>query len=108
MFKARWCCPITMLEANGKNRFFAMRPCGCVLSERALKEVPSTTCLHCGKPIKADASILLAPSKEEFDELRVKMEQRIKEHKETERKDKKEKKEKRRVEAGEDGITKEN
>lgn len=97
-FKARWVCPVTMLEANGKNRFFAMRPCGCVLSERALKEVPSVNCLKCSKPVKADSSILLAPSKEEFDEAKTRIELRAKEHKE-ERKEKKDKKDKEKRKA---------
>eukprot|EP01083_Nonionella_stella_P306626 1074602_1 len=42
-------CPITMLPANGKSRFVTIRACGCVLSERAIKEVPSDTCLLCNK-----------------------------------------------------------
>ena len=100
-FKARWVCPVTMLEANGKSRFLAMRPCGCVLSERALKEVPSVTCLKCSKPIKADSAILLAPSKEEFDEAKTRIELRVKEQKEhkEDRREKKEKKDKEKRKA---------
>ena len=34
-------------------RFVFLRTCGCVFSERALKEVPSETCHKCGKPFSA-------------------------------------------------------
>lgn len=72
-------CPITMLPANGKYRFVAIRGCGCVLSERAVKEVPSDVCLLCGR--KWDSSprgrILLNPSVEVRDQMRKDIEARL-------------------------------
>ncbi|KAJ3169312.1 hypothetical protein HK101_011496 [Irineochytrium annulatum] len=47
---ASFVCPISMKEMNGKNRFCFIASCGCVLSEQAMKEVPSKTCLRCNKP----------------------------------------------------------
>ena len=62
---AQYVCPVTGLEMSGRYRYMMMkimwrvygkgsfhlpyrfaflRSCGCVLSERALKEVPSETC----------------------------------------------------------------
>ena len=34
-------------------RFIFLRTCGCVFSERALKEAPSENCHKCGKPFSA-------------------------------------------------------
>lgn len=42
---ARYICPITMKEMNGKHRFVYLDTCGCVMSEQAMKEVPSKTCI---------------------------------------------------------------
>ena len=106
-FHARWVCPVTILEMNGKNRFYALRPCGCVLSERALKEVPSSTCLKCSKPYKMEDAILLAPSKEEAEEMKAKLEAKhakkehkkeAKEHKKDEAEHKKEEEKKKEEE----------
>ncbi|ORX53328.1 DUF602-domain-containing protein [Piromyces finnis] len=46
-------CPITMKEMSGKYKFVYL-PCGCVFSEQALKEVPSTVCLQCNKSYNSD------------------------------------------------------
>lgn len=49
-FRAQFVCPISGLELNGKYKFFFILNCGCVLSERALKEVPNNNqCLLCHK-----------------------------------------------------------
>lgn len=70
-----YCCPITGLPSNGVNRFVAMRPCGCVLSERALKSVGGgaaksssaaagvvDVCLVCGKEVCSDSSAPPSPT----------------------------------------------
>ncbi|XP_057415506.1 RNA polymerase II C-terminal domain phosphatase-like 4 isoform X1 [Lotus japonicus] len=44
---ARFQCPVSGLEFNGMNSFFALRNCGHVLSAKALKEVNSSSCLVC-------------------------------------------------------------
>ena len=76
-------CPVTDAPGNGKYRFVVMRHCGCVLSERALKEVPSRNCLGCQNPIPeedsslGEAYVFLYPvSPEELDSMREKMEKR--------------------------------
>ncbi|CAM6116389.1 unnamed protein product [Calypogeia fissa] len=52
-------CPITGSEFNGKFRFVALRGCGHVLSEKALKEVKTATCLVCFVPyVEADKMII--------------------------------------------------
>jgi len=88
---SRFICPVTQIEFNGHYRFVAIRTCGCVLSEKALKEVPTAVCLKCGKEFTQTDIILLNGSKEEIDNLRQKMlEKREREH--LERKEKKSKK----------------
>eukprot|EP00457_Paulinella_chromatophora_P011609 gb/GEZN01011760.1/.p1 GENE.gb/GEZN01011760.1/~~gb/GEZN01011760.1/.p1 ORF type:complete len:318 (-),score=59.21 gb/GEZN01011760.1/:75-1028(-) len=51
----RFICPITQLPANSRFRFVVMRGCGCLLSQRAVDEVPSTTCINCQAPLIADS-----------------------------------------------------
>ena len=64
--RALYCCPITALPSNGTNKFVAMQPCGCVISERALRQVGAgagakiDTCIVCGKELAQDT--LAAPT----------------------------------------------
>lgn len=53
-------CPITGLQPNDKHKFVVVRSCGCVLSERAVREVPSVSCLVCGSPLTPNASACFA------------------------------------------------
>ena len=54
---APYICPMIGLEMNGKYKFLYFRQCGCVISERALKEVKSDTCHKCGKPVNQEGEI---------------------------------------------------
>lgn len=76
-------CPVTLLPGNGKYRFYFSSGCGCILSERALKEVASSACLSCHAPLPAtidsDAAIkqhflILNPSFEEQERMRTALE----------------------------------
>lgn len=40
--KSPYICPVIGLEMNGKHKFCFLWSCGCVMSERALKEVKTT------------------------------------------------------------------
>ncbi|CAJ0964186.1 unnamed protein product [Ranitomeya imitator] len=42
--RAQFICPVVGLEMNGKYRFCVLRQCGCVFSERALKEIKTDIC----------------------------------------------------------------
>ncbi|KAG0212166.1 hypothetical protein BGX28_006712 [Mortierella sp. GBA30] len=64
---SRYVCPITMKEMNGKHRFVYLDTCGCVMSEQALKEVPSKTCVKCAKPFQSYNVIVLNPKPEELE-----------------------------------------
>ncbi|XP_035008425.1 replication termination factor 2 [Hippoglossus stenolepis] len=67
-------CPVVGLEMNGKHRFCYLQTCGCVFSDRALKEVKTEICHKCGDPFKHEDIVFLNGSKEEGEKLREKME----------------------------------
>jgi len=66
---ARYVCPITMKEMNGKQRFVYLDTCGCVLSENAMKEIPSKSCLKCTKLFEPVNVITLNPKPEELEAM---------------------------------------
>ncbi|KAG8007629.1 Protein RTF2-like protein [Nibea albiflora] len=69
-------CPVVGLEMNGKHRFCYLQTCGCVFSDRAMKEVKTEICHKCGDPFKDEDLIVLNGTKEEVEKLREKMEER--------------------------------
>lgn len=69
-------CPVVGLEMNGKHRFCYLQTCGCVFSDRALKEVKTEICHKCGDPFKDEDIVVLNGTKEEVHKLREKMEER--------------------------------
>lgn len=73
---AKFICPVSGLEMNGKYRFCLIWSCGCVLSERAMKEVPSEVCHKCGKTFCADDMIVLNGQESDVEKMRESMEAR--------------------------------
>ena len=73
---SRFICPIVGIEMNGRYKFCFLWKCGCVFSERALKEVPSTVCNKCGKPFSDEDIVIINGSEEEVVSMRAKMEGR--------------------------------
>lgn len=51
-------CPISGLEMNGKFKFCFFWTCGCVMSERALKQFVEKVCVSCQKPF-TDADVVI-------------------------------------------------
>lgn len=51
---APFLCPVTRREMNGFFQFVFLKGCGCVLSQQALNEIRSDTCLKCGKERQND------------------------------------------------------
>ncbi|XP_045594615.2 replication termination factor 2 [Procambarus clarkii] len=70
---AEYICPVTSLEMNGKYPFSFVWTCGCVVSERALKEVKSEVCHKCGQPYQEEDVIPLNPSVDEQDAVKARM-----------------------------------
>ncbi|XP_068598455.1 replication termination factor 2 [Brachionichthys hirsutus] len=69
-------CPVVGLEMNGKHRFVYLQTCGCVFSDRAMKEVKTEICHKCGESFKYEDIVVLNGCKEEIEKLREKMEER--------------------------------
>lgn len=74
--RARFICPVVGLEMNGRHRFCFLRCCGCVFSERALKEIKAEVCHTCGAAFQEDDVIVLNGSKEDVEGLKKRMEER--------------------------------
>ncbi|KAG2310837.1 hypothetical protein Bca4012_025341 [Brassica carinata] len=72
---ARFQCPVSGLEFNGKYKFFALRGCGHVMSAKALKEVKSSSCLVCHADVKDSDKIVINGTEEEVSLLRERMEE---------------------------------
>ncbi|KAJ0246024.1 Replication termination factor 2 [Hirschfeldia incana] len=72
---ARFQCPVSGLEFNGKYKFYALRGCGHVVSAKALKEVKSCSCLVCHKDVKDSDKIVINGTEEEVGLLRERMEE---------------------------------
>ncbi|RZC36400.1 Rtf2 domain containing protein [Asbolus verrucosus] len=71
-------CSVTGLEMSGKFRFVALWSCGCVFSERALKEVNMKTCPKCLKSFHEMDVVILNPSGEDMKNMVNRMELRKK------------------------------
>ncbi|OTF72963.1 RTF2-like protein [Euroglyphus maynei] len=69
----KYVCPIIGLEMNGNYKFMYFRTCGCVVSERAIKEVKSKVCLSCNKPYNEDDLIVLNGDDDEIEDLKNRM-----------------------------------
>ncbi|XP_058446137.1 replication termination factor 2 isoform X2 [Malaya genurostris] len=69
-------CALIGLEMSGQFRFVALWTCGCVFSERALKEIKDKVCSVCQKPFTDQDVIILNGSDEDIDLMRTRMEHR--------------------------------
>uniref|UniRef100_A0A5S6QBG5 Replication termination factor 2 n=1 Tax=Trichuris muris TaxID=70415 RepID=A0A5S6QBG5_TRIMR len=70
---AEYMCPIAGVEMNGNHRFVVLWSCGCVISEKALKEIESSACGNCGIPYSADDVIVIYGTEEEMEAYRLKL-----------------------------------
>lgn len=66
-------CPISDREMNGRSKFYFTKTCGCILSEQALRQFPSTkNCLVCDrKDFEGERDlVVLYPKIEEIERIR--------------------------------------
>ena len=66
---------VTLLEFNGKYKFFVLERCGYVFSAKDLKELQSTSCLVFHAAFCESDKIVINGNEEEVAALRLKMEQ---------------------------------
>ena len=74
---APYICPISGIEMTGKFRFVFLWSCGCVLAERALKEVKQNLCHMCQQPFIENDIVVLNGTEEDIEQLKTKMTIRI-------------------------------
>ncbi|XP_066593291.1 replication termination factor 2 [Prorops nasuta] len=72
--KSPYICPVIGLEMNGKYRFCFLWKCGCVISERALKEVKSNVCHKCQQPFEETDIVILNPEDEDVKLMKERIE----------------------------------
>ncbi|XP_024871867.1 protein RTF2 homolog [Temnothorax curvispinosus] len=65
--KSPYICPVIGLEMNGKYKFCFLWSCGCVMSERALKEVKSTLCHKCQQSFEETDIVILNAEDDDLD-----------------------------------------
>ncbi|XP_072393892.1 replication termination factor 2 [Diabrotica undecimpunctata] len=73
---APYICPVLGLEMSGKFRFVAVWSCGCVFSERALKEIGTKNCHKCTKPFEDDDIVIINGNEEDLELMHQRMEKR--------------------------------
>lgn len=73
---APYICKLIGLEMTGKFRFVALWTCGCVFSERALKEIKSNICSLCQKQFSEQDVVILNGTDDEMNLMVSKMEAR--------------------------------
>lgn len=73
---APYICKLIGLEMSGKFRFIALWTCGCVFSERALKEIGTNICSLCQTPFTDDDIVVLNGTDTEMEEMAEKIEGR--------------------------------
>ncbi|CAG9799066.1 unnamed protein product [Chironomus riparius] len=74
---APFICALIGLEMSGQFRFVGLWTCGCVFSERALKELKSNTCSICQTPYTETDIVILNGNEIDTDLMRIKMEARV-------------------------------
>lgn len=73
---APYICKLIGLEMSGKFRFVGLWTCGCVFSERALKEIGTKVCSLCQTPFADEDVVILNGTDSEMEEMAAKIEQR--------------------------------
>ncbi|EDW12705.1 replication termination factor 2 [Drosophila mojavensis] len=76
---APYICKLIGLEMSGKFRFVALWTCGCVMSERALKQIKgsmASSCPLCQVPYSVEDVIVLNGNDEDLELMKVKSEMR--------------------------------
>lgn len=74
---AKFICALIGLEMSGSHRFCALWSCGCVFSERALKELKTNVCSMCQTPYTEQDIVIINGNEEDVDSMRTKMEARV-------------------------------
>ncbi|GLH07243.1 Uncharacterized protein GBIM_12753 [Gryllus bimaculatus] len=69
-------CPVIGLEMNGKFKFVFSWSCGCVVSERALKEIQTKVCHKCQQPFLEEDIVILNATDDDQDLMVTRLDSR--------------------------------
>lgn len=69
-------CKLMSIEMSGNFRFVALWTCGCVFSERALKQIKTNTCPLCQVPYSIEDVIVLNGNEEDVELMKLKVQMR--------------------------------
>ncbi|XP_076440768.1 replication termination factor 2-like isoform X2 [Babylonia areolata] len=76
MQEADYICPMSAIGMNGKYRFCFIWSCGCVFSERALKEIKMHSCPKCGQAFTDNDVVNINGSEEDLTQNSYRMDHR--------------------------------
>lgn len=75
-FTSKYICPVTGFEMSGLHKFIYLYKCGCVFSERAMKEVNESNCFNCATPFTDEDIVILNGNEEDETNNNLKMQER--------------------------------
>ena len=70
---APFVCKLIGLEMSGQFRFVGLWSCGCVMAERALKEINAKVCSLCQKPYSEEDVVILNGNEEDLEVMQSRM-----------------------------------
>lgn len=73
---SNYICPVVGVEMNGMFRFCFVWTCGCVMSERALKEIKSDICHKCGQKTSPDDLVIINGTEDDVQLMTERMNKR--------------------------------
>lgn len=71
--KSPYICPIIGLEMNGKYKFCFLWTCGCVMSERSLKEVKTNVCHNCQQGFEENDVVILNAEGDDLEKMQERL-----------------------------------
>ena len=76
VYDAQFVCPVVGIEMSGRHKFAYLAKCGCVMSDRAMREVSGSLCHKCNKEFSAEDVRTINPDKEERAAILSRLEER--------------------------------
>ncbi|XP_046428683.1 replication termination factor 2 [Neodiprion virginianus] len=67
--RSPYICPVIGLEMNGKYKFCFLWSCGCVMSERSLREVKTKVCHKCQQPFDETDIVIMNAEGEDLEQM---------------------------------------
>jgi hypothetical protein len=72
-----FCCPIMGLEMNGVYKFSFLWNCGCLMAERAIRQLATSECPNCNKSFSSEEVIIVHAEGEDLELMTSRNEARV-------------------------------